>query len=79
MPKLEQEYGFGSSIVSETSDTVYPEGNQEKIILTKAALVQIINSYCGHEAGVRNLRKCLDRIFRKLVAKIEGKKMIDSP
>ena len=37
--------------------------------------------YCSHEAGVRNLRKCLDRIFRKVVAKLENKKIeeTDSP
>jgi ATP-dependent Lon protease len=33
--------------------------------------MDIINLYCGHEAGVRNLRKCLDRVFRKIVAKLE--------
>lgn len=35
--------------------------------------MKVINHYCGHEAGVRNLRKCLDRIYRKIVAKIESK------
>jgi len=40
-------------------------------------LVDIINSYCGHEAGVRNLRKCIDRLFRKIVAKMEMKKIDD--
>ena len=43
--------------------------------LTDAALIEIVNKYCGYEAGVRNLNKCLDRIFRKLVAKIEFKKI----
>ena len=33
--------------------------------------MEIINQYCGHEAGVRNLRKCIDRIFRKIVSKLE--------
>lgn len=33
--------------------------------------MEIINKYCGHEAGVRNLRKALDRVYRKIVAKIE--------
>jgi len=33
--------------------------------------MEIINQYCGYEAGVRNLRKCIDRVFRKIVAKIE--------
>jgi len=41
-------------------------------------LVKIINNYCSHEAGVRNLRKCIDRIFRKVVAKIEDKKIAES-
>jgi ATP-dependent Lon protease len=41
--------------------------------LTDAAIMDIINHYCGHEAGVRNLRKCLDRVFRKIVAKIDMK------
>jgi ATP-dependent Lon protease len=34
--------------------------------------MEIINSYCHHEAGVRNLKKALDRVFRKIVAKIEN-------
>jgi len=38
-------------------------------------LIQIINSYCGYEAGVRNLRKCIDRIYRKVVAKLEMRKI----
>jgi len=40
-------------------------------VLTDAAIMEIINKYCGHEAGVRNLRKALDRVYRKIVAKIE--------
>jgi ATP-dependent Lon protease len=36
--------------------------------------MEIITNYCGYESGVRNLRKCLDRVFRKIVAKIEIKK-----
>lgn len=37
--------------------------------------MEIINHYCGHEAGVRNLRKALDRVFRKIVTKLDaGKK-----
>jgi len=31
----------------------------------------IIRDYCGSEAGVRSLKKCLDRIYRKVTAKIE--------
>ncbi len=38
--------------------------------------MKIITQYCGHEAGVRNLRKCIDRIFRKIVAKMEDKKIV---
>jgi ATP-dependent Lon protease len=47
------------------------------IKVTEAALVDVINHYCAHEAGVRNLRKCLDKIFRKVVKKIEDKKMLE--
>jgi ATP-dependent Lon protease len=67
--RLEKEYGFD------------PDNRfQESIDVTDAALVKIINNYCQHEAGVRNLRKCLDRIFRKVVAKIENKKIdVSSP
>jgi ATP-dependent Lon protease len=41
--------------------------------------MKIITQYCGHEAGVRNLRKCIDRIFRKIVAKMEDKKLLVTP
>jgi len=60
IPKFEEEYSFN-------------EGNelQEKIELTDASIMQIVNHYCGYEAGVRNLRKCIDRVFRKIVAKLE--------
>lgn len=34
--------------------------------------MEIITHYCGHEAGVRNLKKAIDRVFRKIVAKIEN-------
>lgn len=44
----------------------------EKVIVTDASIIQMINNYCGHEAGVRNLKKALDRVFRKIVAKIEN-------
>ena len=37
----------------------------------------MVNNYCQHEAGVRNLRKCIDRIFRKVVAKIEAKNLLE--
>ena len=46
--------------------------SNEKIILTNASIMDIINHYCAHEAGVRNLKKALDRIFRKIVAKLEN-------
>lgn len=46
--------------------------SKEKIILTNASIMDIINHYCAHEAGVRNLKKALDRIFRKIVAKLEN-------
>jgi len=34
--------------------------------------MHIITNYCGYEAGVRNLKKAMDRVFRKIVAKLEG-------
>lgn len=46
--------------------------SHEKITLTDASIMEIVQHYCGHEAGVRNLKKALDRIFRKIVAKLEG-------
>jgi len=57
IPRFEQEYGFQS-------------GN-ELVRISDASLIKIVNQYCGHEAGVRNLRKCIDRIFRKIVAKMD--------
>lgn len=64
IPKFEQEYGFN-------------EGNNqnEKIHITDASIMEIVNNYCGYEAGVRNLRKCIDRIFRKITAKLEMAKI----
>jgi len=56
VPKFEEEYGFDKD---------------EVIKLTDAAIIEIINSYCGHEAGIRNLRKSIDRVFRKITAKLE--------
>lgn len=64
IPRLETEYGFNREVF-------------EEIKVTEAALVNIINHYCAHEAGVRNLRKCLDKIFRKVVKLIEDKKLIE--
>jgi ATP-dependent Lon protease len=43
----------------------------EKVTLTDASIMDMINHYCGHEAGVRNLRKAIDRVFRKIVSKLE--------
>lgn len=45
------------------------------MIVSNASVISMINGYCGHEAGVRNLRKCLDRVFRKVVSLIEEKKI----
>jgi len=64
IPKFEEEYGFDEK-----------HSSNEKVIITDAALIDIINSYCGFEAGVRTLRKCIDRIFRKIVAKLEKEKI----
>ena len=47
----------------------------EEVIVTDAAIGLMINHYCNNEAGVRNLRKCLDRIFRKVVTRLEEKSM----
>jgi ATP-dependent Lon protease len=44
----------------------------ERVSLTDAAIMEVITHYCGHEAGVRNLKKCLDRVFRKVTAKLEA-------
>jgi ATP-dependent Lon protease len=67
IPAFETEYHFGEEHTL-----------MEKIQLTDAALVDMINNYCGFEAGVRNLRKCIDRVFRKIVAKLETKKVEDA-
>ena len=72
IPKFEEEYAFNVDNV-----------HNEKIELTDASIMQIVNHYCGYEAGVRNLRKCIDRVFRKIVAKLEmqsiEKKQISAP
>ena len=67
IPKFEEEYAFQQD-----------ENSFEQVKITDATLMEIINNYCGHEAGVRNLRKCIDRLFRKIVAKLENKKMLDN-
>jgi len=43
----------------------------EKVLLTDASIMDMINHYCGHEASVRNLRKAIDRVIRKIVSKLE--------
>ena len=63
IPKFMKEYGFDGKTT------------QELVEITDAALHKIINNYCSHEAGVRNLRKSIDRIFRKIVAKMETKRI----
>jgi len=66
MPLLGKEYGFNQD---EDVASMVPK---EQVSLTDAAIMEIIGKYCGHEAGVRNLRKALDRVFRKIVAKLEN-------
>lgn len=78
VPKFEEEYGFNVNIEKEgDKDKVNDEQFHEEVTITDAALIDVINNYCGFEAGVRNLRKCIDRIFRKIVAKLEQKKIED--
>lgn len=63
LPMLKQEYGFFEA----------ENGQQrETITFTDAALMEMINNYTNHEAGVRNLKKGVDKVFRKIVAKIEA-------
>lgn len=50
---------------------------KEKVLLTDAAIMHMIKHYCGHEAGVRNLRKAVDRVFRKIVTKLEFANIMD--
>lgn len=65
IPKFEKEYAFNQSNQGNALD--------EKIEFTDASIMQIVNQYCGSEAGVRHLRKCIDRVFRKIVTKLEMK------
>lgn len=58
IPKLRSEYGFGEA---------------EQIDITNAAILRLVRNYCNYEAGVRNLRKCIDRVFRKVVAKLDSR------
>lgn len=76
IPRFEQEYGFHSQQPATSAEQQQVVSPDERIRITDAALIKIVNQYCGHEAGVRNLRKCLDRIFRKIVAKMEDKKLL---
>ena len=86
MPDLLAEYGFtkliekGGQEPSAEIDLAKVEEEKEKetVVLTDAAIMEVIHHYCGHEAGVRNLKKCLDRIFRKIVAKLETQE-IEAP
>jgi ATP-dependent Lon protease len=71
MPILEKEYGFSEHQATPTASSSHDAITKENVTLTDAAIMEIINHYCGHEAGVRNLRKALDRVFRKITAKIE--------
>ena len=57
---------------SAVTDALSSSNSHVKITLTDASIMDIVNHYCGHEAGVRNLKKALDRIFRKVVAKLES-------
>ena len=84
IPDLEKEYAFQKKqLHSETTadsgadgaseiDALQATNPHEKVSLTDAAIMDIIQHYCGYEAGVRNLKKALDRIFRKIVAKLES-------
>ena len=60
------------TVESAVTDALSSSNSHEKITLTDASIMDIVNHYCGHEAGVRNLKKALDRIFRKVVAKLES-------
>lgn len=70
MPLLGKEYGF--NLEAQVEQEVAAIEPREQVSLTDAAIMEIIGKYCGHEAGVRNLRKALDRVFRKIVAKLEN-------
>lgn len=72
IPKFRKEYGFDPA--------------KEEITFTNASIAKMIRNYCNYEAGVRNLRKCVDRVFRKVVSKLderdtkilEEKKLLES-
>lgn len=85
IPDLEKEYAFqqekqaqdAEETADVTGEATVTDALQvpitEKMTLTDASIMEIVQHYCGHEAGVRNLKKALDRIFRKVVAKLETK------
>ena len=76
MPLLEKEYGFK---YLPAPAEVLSSDHKEKLTLTDAAIMEIIHHYTGHEAGVRNLKKSMDRIFRKIVAKLENQPSSATP
>jgi len=59
IPKFEREYAYISTS-QEAALNKDQEEITEKINITEAAIKFIINHYCAHEAGVRNLRKAID-------------------
>ena len=71
MEEREQETADASAEAPSEIDAL--QTSHERITVTDAAIMDIVQHYCGHEAGVRNLKKALDRIFRKVVAKLETK------
>lgn len=84
IPDLEKEYAFQKTISEDTAvetSTAETDALQtsphEHITLTDASIMEIVQHYCGHEAGVRNLKKALDRVFRKIVAKLESQSKDD--
>lgn len=80
MPMLEKEYGFTEQQIETAVDEIVNSDQvKENVTLTDAAIMEIISHYCGHEAGVRNLKKALDRVFRKIVAKLENQPATTMP
>lgn len=80
MPMLEKEYGFTEQQIETAVDEIINSDQvKEHVTLTDAAIMEIISHYCGHEAGVRNLKKALDRVFRKIVAKLENQPATTMP
>ena len=58
IPRYRDEYGF--------------DPTKEEIEFTNASISKMIRNYCNYEAGVRNLRKCFDRVFRKVVTMLDA-------